>query len=106
MENLITNAIKYGSKNGICMVRFEFSDSNKVKVIVKDEGDGINPEHLPRIFERFYRVDSGRSREEGGSGLGLSIVKHIIEAHKESITVSSEKGKGTEFCFTLEKGSM
>lgn len=106
MENLITNAIKYGSKNGICVVRFDLTDAKKVKVTVKDEGEGINPEHLPRIFERFYRVDSSRSREEGGSGLGLSIVKHILEAHKETITVSSEKGKGTEFCFTLEKGSM
>lgn len=102
LENLITNAIKYGKKKGICIVKFEVLDNYKIEVCVQDEGDGIAPEHLPRIFERFYRVDTSRSREEGGSGLGLSIVKHIIEAHKETVSVFSEKGKGSKFCFTLE----
>lgn len=102
LENLITNAIKYGKKNGVCMVKFAPIDSEKLSICIMDEGDGISPEHLPRIFERFYRIDTSRSREEGGSGLGLSIVKHILEAHKQTIKVSSEKGKGSSFCFTLD----
>ena len=72
-------------------------------VKVSDNGEGIEAKHLPRIFERFYRVDSSRSREQGGSGLGLAIVKHIIEAHDEAIFVESEFKKGSAFSFTLEK---
>ncbi|WP_372937915.1 sensor histidine kinase, partial [Seonamhaeicola sp.] len=68
-----------------------------------DNGEGIEQEHLSRLFERFYRVDKSGSRKEGGSGLGLSIVKHIIEAHNEKIYVESEYGVGSEFSFTLEK---
>ena len=103
LTNLIVNSIKYGSNNGYTEVKVE--DYNKEKVIVRviDNGEGIEHEHLPRLFERFYRIDKNRSRKKGGSGLGLSIVKHIIEAHQEEIFVESKIGKGTEFSFTLQK---
>ena len=103
LTNLIVNSIKYGSNNGYTKVLVE--DYNKEKVIVRliDNGEGIEQEHLPRLFERFYRIDKNRSRKKGGSGLGLSIVKHIIEAHQEEIFVESKIGKGTEFSFTLQK---
>ena len=103
LTNLIVNSIKYGSDNGYTEVKVE--DYNKEKVIVRviDNGEGIEQEHLPRLFERFYRIDKNRSRKKGGSGLGLSIVKHIIEAHQEEIFVESKIGKGTEFSFTLQK---
>ena len=103
LTNLIVNSIKYGSNNGYTEVLVE--DYNKEKVIVRviDNGEGIEQEHLPRLFERFYRIDKNRSRKKGGSGLGLSIVKHIIEAHQEEIFVESKVGKGTEFSFTLQK---
>ncbi len=76
---------------------------NKVIVRVTDNGEGISKANLKRLFERFFRVDKSGSRREGGSGLGLSIVKHIIEAHEEKIYVESELGVGSEFSFTLEK---
>ena len=103
LTNLIVNSIKYGSNNGYTEILVE--DYNKEKVIVRviDNGEGIEQEHLPRLFERFYRIDKNRSRKKGGSGLGLSIVKHIIEAHQEEIFVESKIGKGTEFSFTLQK---
>ena len=103
LTNLVVNSIKYGSNNGYTKVVIE--DLNKEKVIIKviDDGEGIEKKHLPRLFERFYRIDKNRSRKKGGSGLGLSIVKHIIEAHNEQIFVKSEIGEGTEFSFTLSK---
>ena len=103
LTNLVVNSIKYGSNNGYTKVVVE--DFNKDKVIIKviDDGEGIEKKHLPRLFERFYRIDKNRSRKKGGSGLGLSIVKHIIEAHNEQIFVKSEIGEGTEFSFTLSK---
>ena len=103
LTNLIVNSIKYGSDNGYTKVIVE--DFNKEKIIVRiiDNGEGIEEEHIPRLFERFYRIDKNRSRKKGGSGLGLSIVKHIIEAHNEQIFVKSEIGAGTEFSFTLSK---
>lgn len=99
--NLISNSIKYGKENGNTIVSLK-KEKYKIIVSISDDGIGIDEVHLPRIFERFYRVDKGRSREQGGTGLGLAIVKHIIEAHKQSISVHSQLGKGTAFTFSLE----
>lgn len=103
LSNLIVNSIKYGHQKGTTEVSIENLIKNKVIVRVTDNGEGIEEEHIPRLFERFYRVDKSGSRKEGGSGLGLAIVKHIIEAHDERIYVESEIGVGSEFSFTLEK---
>ncbi len=103
ITNLLVNSIKYGHANGTTEVSVENLIKNKVIVRVTDNGEGIAKQHIPRLFERFYRVDKSGSREEGGSGLGLAIVKHIIEAHKERIYVESVQGVGSEFSFTLEK---
>ncbi len=100
LVNLIDNAIKYNTPNGKVVISYIHLE-NKVEVMVKDNGVGIAEEHLPRIFERFYRVDKERSREEGGTGLGLAIVKHIIEAHGSKVEVQSEVGKGSTFSFML-----
>lgn len=101
--NLVVNSIKYGKPNGTTIVGVESYNSKKFIIKVIDDGEGIKKAHLPRLFERFYRIDQSRSREQGGSGLGLSIVKHIIEAHDEDIFLKSTYGKGSEFSFTLEK---
>ena len=101
--NLVMNSIKYGKEKGSTEVSIESLTKNKVIVRIKDDGEGIEKQHISRLFERFYRVDKSGARSEGGSGLGLSIVKHIIEAHDEKIYVESEFGKGSEFSFTLEK---
>ena len=103
LANLIVNSIKYGRKKGTTEISIENLIKNKVILRVTDNGEGIEKKHIPRLFERFYRVDKSGSRKEGGSGLGLSIVKHIIEAHKEKIYVESEFNVGSEFSFTLEK---
>jgi two-component system phosphate regulon sensor histidine kinase PhoR len=103
LANLIINSIKYGREKGTTEISIENLIKNKVIVRVTDNGEGIEKKHLPRLFERFYRVDKSGSRKEGGSGLGLSIVKHIIEAHDEKLYVESEYGVGSEFSFTLEK---
>jgi two-component system phosphate regulon sensor histidine kinase PhoR len=103
VTNLLVNSIKYGHENGTTEVSVENLIKNKVIVRVTDNGEGISKQNIPRLFERFYRVDKSGSREEGGSGLGLSIVKHIIEAHNERIYVESVQGVGSEFSFTLEK---
>ncbi|MBU3822092.1 sensor histidine kinase [Flavobacteriaceae bacterium XHP0103] len=103
LANLIINSVKYGRQKGTTEISIENLIKNKVIVRVTDNGEGIEKSHLPRLFERFYRVDKSGSRKEGGSGLGLSIVKHIIEAHDEKIYVESEPGVGSEFSFTLEK---
>lgn len=103
LTNLIVNSIKYGKENGYTEVAIEEYDKERIIVRVVDNGEGIEEEHLPRLFERFYRIDKNRSRKKGGSGLGLSIVKHIIEAHQEQIFVESKVGQGTEFSFTLKK---
>ncbi len=101
--NLIENSIKYGKPYGTTEVSIENLIKNKVIVRVTDNGEGIEKDHLARVFERFYRVDKSGSRKEGGSGLGLSIVKHILEAHEEKIYVESQIEIGSEFSFTLEK---
>lgn len=102
ITNLIVNSIKYGQEKGTTEVSVEQLSNDKIIVRVTDNGIGIEKEHLPRLFERFYRVDNSGSRDEGGSGLGLSIVKHIIEAHSQKIYIESEYGVGSEFSFTLE----
>ena len=103
LTNLIVNSIKYGQEGGTTEISVENLIKNKVIVRITDNGEGISQQHIPRLFERFYRVDKSGSRDEGGSGLGLSIVKHIIEAHDEKIYVESAEGVGSEFSFTLEK---
>jgi two-component system phosphate regulon sensor histidine kinase PhoR len=103
LTNLIDNSIKYGKQFGTTEVSIEHNMKSKVIVRVTDNGEGIDQIHIPRIFERFYRVDKSGSRKVGGSGLGLSIVKHIVEAHNEKIYVESQSGVGSEFSFTLEK---
>ncbi len=102
LVNLIINAIKYGKPNGTIRIKF-FDMHDNILVEVADDGEGIEAQHLPRLFERFYRTDKGRARENGGSGLGLSIVKHIVEAHKQTINVRSTVGVGSTFSFTLKK---
>jgi two-component system phosphate regulon sensor histidine kinase PhoR len=103
--NLVDNAIKYGKLNGVVSVEVSRQNGQKVLIRVINEGSGIAPEHIPRLFERFYRVDKSRSREKGGTGLGLAIVKHLIEAHKEKISVESNKEKGSIFTFSLALAS-
>ena len=100
LVNLISNAISYTQEGGRIVIETH-PVRNGVEVSVTDNGIGIPPEHLPRIFERFYRVDKSRSREEGGTGLGLSIVKHIIEAHGGKVRVESKPGQGSRFSFFL-----
>ncbi|HEY1031247.1 MAG TPA: ATP-binding protein [Flavipsychrobacter sp.] len=104
LVNLIENSIKYGNEGGTITAGFYEVDENHVYVEISDDGPGIAEEHLPRIFERFYRADRSRSREIGGTGLGLAIVKHIIEAHGQTVTVRSALGVGSSFGFMLEKG--
>ncbi|CAN5176743.1 ATP-binding protein [soil metagenome] len=102
ITNLVSNSIKYGKEGGTTKTRFYDMDDN-VLIEISDDGIGIAKEHLPRLFERFYRVDKGRSRDQGGTGLGLAIVKHILEAHGQAINVRSSENVGTTFSFTLPK---
>lgn len=102
MENLLSNAIKYTDAGGTVSLS-AVTDDGSVRISVSDTGCGIAAEHIPRIFERFYRVDEGRSREVGGTGLGLAIVKHIVEAHGSTVEVKSELGKGSVFSFVLKR---
>jgi two-component system phosphate regulon sensor histidine kinase PhoR len=102
LTNLVVNSVTYGKDGG--ETRIKLSDTGKnIQIEVSDNGIGIAKEHLPRLFERFYRVDKSRSREQGGTGLGLAIVKHIIEAHDQKINVMSTEGSGSVFAFMLEK---
>ena len=101
--NLIDNSIKYGIPGGRTKVSFYDMDENYL-IEISDNGGGIEEQHIPRLFERFYRVDKHRSRAQGGSGLGLAIVKHIIEAHNQTVNVRSTPGVGSTFAFTLKRG--
>ena len=100
--NFIDNAIKYGKQNGTIEGSFYNVDGKNILIEISDDGSGISEEHLPRIFERFYRTDLARSRKAGGSGLGLSICKHIIEAHNQAIHVRSKIDVGSTFGFSLQ----
>ena len=100
--NLVQNALKYGKQNGHTEASFYNVDDKKILVEISDDGAGISDEHIPRIFERFYRTDLARSRKIGGSGLGLSICKHILEVHQQTIHVRSTIQVGTTFGFTLD----
>ena len=100
--NLLMNSVVYGKEGGETRVRFYDMDDNLL-IEIADDGLGIAKEHLPRLFERFYRVDKSRSRNEGGSGLGLAICKHIVDSHSQSISVRSTEGVGSTFAFTLRK---
>tara|TARA_B100000686_G_scaffold355369_1_gene473715 strand:- start:42049 stop:43077 length:1029 start_codon:yes stop_codon:yes gene_type:complete len=103
ITNLVVNSIKYGVKNGTTEISIQDLNDEKIIIRVTDNGEGIAKEHLPRLFERFFRIDKSGSRRKGGSGLGLAIVKHIIEAHQEKIYVESTLDIGSEFSFTLQK---
>ena len=101
-DNLIGNAIRYGCSDKACAIDVKvYDDSGRILFVVSDQGDGIAPDHLPRLTERFYRVDSARSRESGGTGLGLAIVKHIVERHRGTLDIRSEPGRGTEVIVAL-----
>ncbi|WP_372755759.1 sensor histidine kinase [Labilibaculum sp.] len=102
LNNLLVNSIKYGRNKGTTHIEVMSMDKNYL-LEIRDNGIGIEADNLPRIFERFFRVDKSRSRNMGGSGLGLAIVKHIVDAHNQNINVSSTYGEGTSFTFTLEK---
>jgi len=101
--NLVSNSINYGKINGTTTVSVRNFLKDQYIIKIKDDGIGIDKKDLPRLFERFYRVDKSRSRKQGGSGLGLSIVKHIVEAHKQQIFVESDKNSGSVFSITLKK---
>lgn len=102
VTNFVSNAINYTPEGGHVSIGFDVGKKN-VTTFVSDDGEGIPPAHLDRIFERFYRVDKSRSREKGGTGLGLAIVKHILEGHHSRPEVSSEVGKGSTFSFKLPR---
>jgi two-component system phosphate regulon sensor histidine kinase PhoR len=101
LTNLVDNAVKYTPAGGRVGVTADENEDGRVRIVVSDTGPGIAAEHLPRLFERFYRVDSARSRELGGTGLGLSIVRHLVAANAGEIHVDSEPGSGTRFTVLL-----
>ena len=105
LTNLIINSLKYGVENGKTEVSIQELNMEKIVILVNDNGEGIAEEHIPRLFERFYRVDKTGNRKQGGSGLGLAIVKHIIEAHQEKLMVESTPGVGSDFSFTLQRAA-
>jgi two-component system phosphate regulon sensor histidine kinase PhoR len=107
IENLVDNAIKYGNHAGTVRIRAYRDPAAPERVVlsVSDDGPGIEAHHLPHLFERFYRVDPGRSREKGGSGLGLAIVKHLVESMGGAVSVESRIGKGTTFLVELARAT-
>jgi two-component system, OmpR family, phosphate regulon sensor histidine kinase PhoR len=100
-SNLVQNALRYTPPGGSVDVSLRLLPEDRIEFAVQDSGAGIAPEHLPRLTERFYRVDRSRSRESGGTGLGLSIVKHVVQRHGGDLRITSELGKGSRFAFTL-----
>ena len=102
LTNLLNNSIAYGNDGGETVVRF-YDIDDIVTIEISDNGLGIDPKHIPRLFERFYRVEQSRNRNEGGSGLGLAIVKHILDSHQQTISVRSTIGIGSTFTFSLDK---
>ena len=100
MTNLVSNAVRYTPEGGSINVKLIPQSSGGVEFKVVDSGPGIAPEHLPRLTERFYRVDRSRSRESGGTGLGLAIVKHVAQRHDSLLSISSQLGKGS--CFSIK----
>ncbi len=102
VRNLVENSIKYGKQNGTITASMYNTDGKHILVEISDDGIGINEKHLPRLFERFYRTEEGRSIDVTGSGLGLAICKHIIEAHGQTIHVRSKVDVGTSVGFTLD----
>ena len=105
LGNLVDNAIKYGRVSGTVTVGGRALDGGQVEVFILDDGPGIPPEALERVFERFYRVDKARSRDQGGTGLGLAIVKHLVQSHGGRVWATSDPGHGATFHFTLPQGS-
>jgi two-component system phosphate regulon sensor histidine kinase PhoR len=103
LRNLVVNALKYGREGEPVLVRLEAPAPDRVKLSVVDHGEGIAPEHLPRLTERFYRVDAGRSRAVGGTGLGLAIVKHIVGRHRGTLDIRSRLGEGTSVSVELPR---
>ena len=101
--NLLDNAIKYGKEGGNIQIRAAAAKNDQVEIHVHDDGPGIDKEHIPRLFERFYRVDKNRSREMGGTGLGLSIVKHIVQTHGGRVWVDSVLEEGSTFTMSIPK---
>jgi two-component system phosphate regulon sensor histidine kinase PhoR len=101
IRNLIDNAVKYGKASAPVTVGIEATSAGRVEILVRDQGEGIAPEHLPRLTERFYRADAGRSRAVGGTGLGLAIVKHIAERHRGRFDITSRLGDGTTVSIIL-----
>jgi two-component system phosphate regulon sensor histidine kinase PhoR len=104
LTNLIANSINYSNENGATTIRFYLINQSLITEI-SDNGIGIPEKDIPRLFERFYRVEQSRNRNEGGSGLGLAICKHIIESHNETISVKSKLGEGSTFSFSLKKSN-
>ena len=104
-DNLGSNAVRYGCGARGCTVRIKAKrDRGGILFSVSDNGEGIAPEHLPRLTQRFYRVDEARSRDSGGTGLGLAIVKHIVERHRGTLDIRSAPGRGTEIRVRLPRG--
>jgi two-component system phosphate regulon sensor histidine kinase PhoR len=104
LVNLIDNAVKYSDSGKTIWIECQ-NEGDQIRISVMDQGKGIAPEHQSRIFERFYRIERGRSRELGGTGLGLAIVKHIVLIHKGRIEVKSEQGRGSEFMIHIPSGT-